>query len=147
MRLPMIELGRIKLKIARGTQAPAYDKMKKLPPEPSEQPTSVKTSSSETLKFSKKRLVLAFAIAAVSDAIGAFATPLPPMVWVVDIQRYCSSWSWAANGCCCRDWLWRRFRDWGCFHFGCWWLGPSLSLALLGRSLNATELLCRKAAR
>jgi hypothetical protein len=59
--------------------------MKKLPPEPSEQPTSVKTSSSETLKFSKKRLALAFAIAAVSDAIGAFATPLPPVVWVVDI--------------------------------------------------------------
>src|SRR5262249_41502873 len=56
-----------------------------LPPEPSEQPTSVKTSSSETLKFSKKRLVLAFAIAAVSDAIGAFATPVPPIVWAVDI--------------------------------------------------------------
>src|SRR5215470_2037250 len=56
-----------------------------LPPKPSEQPTSVKTSSSETLKFSRKRLVLAFAIAAASDAIGAFATPLPPIVWVVDI--------------------------------------------------------------
>ena len=56
-----------------------------LPPEPSEQPTSVKTSSSETLKFSRKRLVVAFAIAAASDAIGAFATPLPPIVWVVDI--------------------------------------------------------------
>jgi hypothetical protein len=54
-------------------------------PEPDEQPTSVKPSSSETRKFSKKRLVLAFAIAAVSDAIGAFATPLPPIVWVVDI--------------------------------------------------------------
>src|SRR5215472_9006497 len=56
-----------------------------LPPEPSEQPTSVKTSSSETLKFSRKRLVVAFAIAAASDAIGAFATPLPPVVWIVDI--------------------------------------------------------------
>ena len=60
-----------------------------LPPEPSEQPTTVKTSSStsssETLKFSKKRLVLAFAVAAVSDAIGAFATPLPPIVWLTDI--------------------------------------------------------------
>ena len=53
-----------------------------VPVEPSEQPTDVKTSS---LKFSKKRLVVAFAIAAVSDAIGAFATPLPPIVWVVDI--------------------------------------------------------------
>ena len=56
-----------------------------LPPEPSQQPTSVKTSSSATLKFSKKQLALAVAIAGVSDAIGAFATPLPPLVWVVDI--------------------------------------------------------------
>src|SRR5271165_6762470 len=57
-----------------------------LPPmKPTDQPTSVKTPSSQTLKFSKKRLVLAFAIAALSDAIGAFATPLPPFVWVVDV--------------------------------------------------------------
>jgi len=60
--------------------------MKMKPPlEPSEQPTSVKMPSSETLKFSKKWLALAFAIAGVSDAIGAFATPLPPIGWVVDI--------------------------------------------------------------
>jgi hypothetical protein len=38
-----------------------------------------------TTKFSKKRLALAFAIAGVSDAIGAFATPLPPIMWVVDL--------------------------------------------------------------
>jgi hypothetical protein len=56
-----------------------------LPLEPSEQPTGVKTSPPETPKFSKKRLALAFVIAAASDAIGAFATPLPPIVWVVDI--------------------------------------------------------------
>jgi hypothetical protein len=37
------------------------------------------------IKFSKKRLALAFAIAGVSDAIGAFATPLPPIMWVVDL--------------------------------------------------------------
>ena len=36
-------------------------------------------------KFSKKRLALAFVIAGISDAIGAFATPLPPIVWVVDL--------------------------------------------------------------
>ena len=36
------------------------------------------------MKFSKKRLAMAFAIAGISDAIGAFATPLPPLVWVVD---------------------------------------------------------------
>ena len=39
----------------------------------------------EVLKFSNKRLALAFAIAGVSDAIGAFATPLPPIMWVVDL--------------------------------------------------------------
>ena len=57
-----------------------------LPPtEPSKQPTSAGTPISKTPKFSKKRLALAFAIAGISDAIGAFATPLPPIVWVVDI--------------------------------------------------------------
>ena len=57
-----------------------------LPPtEPRGQATGVKSPSSQTLKFSKKRLVLAFGIAGLSDAIGAFATPLPPLVWVVDI--------------------------------------------------------------
>ena len=43
------------------------------------------TPISKTFKFSNKRLVLAFAIAGISDAIGAFATPLPPIVWVVDL--------------------------------------------------------------
>jgi hypothetical protein len=47
--------------------------------EPSKQPTNTE------IKFSKKRLALAFAIAGISDAIGAFATPLPPIVWVLDI--------------------------------------------------------------
>ena len=57
-----------------------------LPPkEPSEQPAGAKALPSKVLKFSKKRLALAFAIAGLSDAIGAFATPLPPIVWVVDI--------------------------------------------------------------
>jgi hypothetical protein len=46
---------------------------------PSKQPTNAE------VKFSTKRLVLAFAIAGISDAIGAFATPLPPIVWVVDL--------------------------------------------------------------
>src|SRR5262249_856310 len=43
--------------------------------EPSEQPTNA-------IKFSRKRLALAFAIAGISDAIGAFPTPLPPIVGV-----------------------------------------------------------------
>src|SRR5215470_14694208 len=57
-----------------------------LPPtEPSKQPTSAGTPSSNTLRFSKKRLALAFAIAGISDAIGAFATLLPPITWAVDL--------------------------------------------------------------
>jgi hypothetical protein len=55
------------------------------PPEPSKQPTSAETPSSATLKFSNKRLALAFVIAGISDAIGAFVTPLPPIGWVADI--------------------------------------------------------------
>jgi hypothetical protein len=55
------------------------------PPKPSKQPTSAESPSSKTLKFSKRRLALAFAIAAISDAIGAFVTPLPPIGWVADI--------------------------------------------------------------
>ena len=41
--------------------------------------------SSNILKFSKKRLALAFVMAGISDAIGAFLTPLPPIGWVVDL--------------------------------------------------------------
>ena len=53
------------------------------PPEPSK-PTSAETPSSSALKFSKRQLVLAFGIAGISDVIGAFTTPLPPIAWVVD---------------------------------------------------------------
>jgi hypothetical protein len=49
------------------------------PVETSKQPTKA------AIKFSKKRLALAFAIASISDAIGAFATPLPPIAWLVDL--------------------------------------------------------------
>src|SRR5215472_7303301 len=59
--------------------------MTSLPPEPSKQSISTETPSSNALKFSKKRLVLAFVIAGASDAIGAFTTPLPPIGWVADI--------------------------------------------------------------
>ena len=55
------------------------------PTEPSKQPTSAATPSSNILEFSKKRLAVAFAIAGISDAIGAFTTPLPPIGWVVDL--------------------------------------------------------------
>jgi hypothetical protein len=55
------------------------------PPKPSTQPTSAETPSSNALKFSKKQLVLAFGIAGISDAVGVFTTPLPPITWVVDV--------------------------------------------------------------
>ena len=55
------------------------------PREPSNQPTGAGTPTPKILKFSKKRLALAFAIGGISDAIGAFATPLPPIVWTVDL--------------------------------------------------------------
>src|SRR5262245_62304355 len=57
-----------------------------LPPaEPRERPTNAATPSAKILKFSKKRLAVAFAIAGISDAIGVFTTPLPPVTWVVDL--------------------------------------------------------------
>jgi hypothetical protein len=59
--------------------------MTPLPTEPSKQPAGAGIPSSTVLKFSKKRLALAFVVAAISDAIGAFTTPLPPIGWVVDL--------------------------------------------------------------
>ena len=57
-----------------------------LPPaQRSDRPPEFDSSSSTALKFSKKRLALAFVIAGLSDAIGAFATPLPPLTWGVDL--------------------------------------------------------------
>ena len=55
------------------------------PTEPSKQPTSAAMPSSNILKFSKKRLALAFVMAGISDAIGAFLTPLPPIAWTLDL--------------------------------------------------------------
>jgi len=55
------------------------------PREPSKQATSAQTPSPNTLKFSKKQLALAFVIAGVSDTIGAFITPLPPIAWIADL--------------------------------------------------------------
>jgi hypothetical protein len=50
-----------------------------------EGPANEVTPSEKILRFSKKTLVLAFAIAAVSDAIGAFVSLAPPIAWVVDL--------------------------------------------------------------
>jgi hypothetical protein len=38
-----------------------------------------------TLRVSKGRLALALIVAATSDAVGAFVTLAPPLVWTVDV--------------------------------------------------------------
>jgi hypothetical protein len=50
-----------------------------------EEPADEVTPSAKILRFSKKTLVLAFAIAAVSDAIGALVSLAPPIAWVLDL--------------------------------------------------------------
>ena len=55
------------------------------PPELNKQATNTEMQSLNILKFSKKRLALAFVMAGISDAIGAFLTPLPPIAWTLDL--------------------------------------------------------------
>jgi hypothetical protein len=50
-------------------------------PVEAEQPVTPQATS---LPFPKRRLALALAIAAISDAIGVFA-PAPPIIWGVDL--------------------------------------------------------------
>jgi hypothetical protein len=69
----------------RNPQFETSDRPHSLPSESGKQSASAETPPSQTLKFSKKRLALAFAIAGISDVIGAFATLAPPIVWVVDL--------------------------------------------------------------
>ena len=104
------------------------------PTEPSKQPNSAATPIPKTLKFSKKQLALAFAIAGISDAIGAFATPLPPIVWVVDLGT--ALLLFMVLG---RQWLLlpglalEAIPGLGCFDYGCWWLERLPSWALHGQ--------------
>ena len=51
----------------------------------SEAPSSAAAGSRFSLRFSKKRLALAVAIALISDVIGAFVTLAPPLMWLVDV--------------------------------------------------------------
>lgn len=46
---------------------------------------STGTTVSTPLKFSVLRLALAFAVAGVSDVIGAFANLAPPIGWAIDV--------------------------------------------------------------
>jgi len=48
-------------------------------------PTGGDTAPANPLKFSNKQLAYAVAIAGVSDVIGAFTTPAPPVTWAVDL--------------------------------------------------------------
>jgi hypothetical protein len=52
---------------------------------PGEGPNGAANGVRIPLRFSKKQLGLAFAIAAISDIIGTFFTLAPPVVWGVDI--------------------------------------------------------------
>lgn len=54
-------------------------------PQTPEQPTGAKSPASNILKFSGRRLLLAFVIAGISDAIGAFTAPVPPIGWATDL--------------------------------------------------------------
>jgi hypothetical protein len=53
--------------------------------QPGAGPSSAAAGSRLSLRFSKKRLALAFAIALISDVIGAFVTLAPPLAWTVDV--------------------------------------------------------------
>jgi hypothetical protein len=55
------------------------------PAESGKWPTSAETASFSTLKFSKQQLATAVVIAGISDVIGIFAAPTPPIVWAVDL--------------------------------------------------------------
>jgi hypothetical protein len=48
-------------------------------------PASAAIGAALSQRFSKKQLALAFAIALISDGVGAFVTLAPPLVWTVDI--------------------------------------------------------------
>jgi len=59
------------------------------PPEPAssagELPKSSATPDGKALHFSITQLGLAFAIAGISDVVGAFVNVAPPLVWVLDL--------------------------------------------------------------
>jgi hypothetical protein len=57
--------------------------VKVLPPEDSG-PNGREPLSSIRPRFSKRRLVLAFAVAALSDGLSFFLTPVPPLQWAAD---------------------------------------------------------------
>jgi hypothetical protein len=52
---------------------------------PVEKPHSATTGAGLRLRISKKRLGLALAIALIADAVGAFVTLAPPLVWTLDV--------------------------------------------------------------
>jgi hypothetical protein len=70
-------------------------------PIPPQQPPTTPSPPTEArpLRFSNKRLGLAFAVAAVSDVLGVIVTPAPPMMWVVDVLTaillfFALGWRW-----------------------------------------------------
>src|SRR5215831_7840075 len=114
--------------------------MTPLPPEPSKEPTSAGTQSSNTLKFSKMQIALAFVIAGISDAIGAFITPLPPIGWVTDVATVLLLFLVLG-----RQWLLlpglalEAIPGLGVLPFWLLWLARLLFWARLDRGLNGTR--------
>jgi hypothetical protein len=106
---------------------------------PSEQATSAGKPTAKTFKFSRKRLALAFAIAGISDAIGAFVTLMPPVVWLVDLGTALLLFHGAGPAMAAVAGTSLESIPGGYFHSGCWWLGRLPSWALLGRILNCTD--------
>jgi hypothetical protein len=61
------------------------DRLSSTPPPPDgTNPDGPATGSHPPLRFTKKQLVLAFAIAAIADVIGAALTLWPPVMWAID---------------------------------------------------------------
>lgn len=54
-------------------------------PHTSGQPAPTRPTFARPLLLTKKRLGLALVLAALSDAIGAFVTPMPPFAWGLDL--------------------------------------------------------------
>jgi len=56
-----------------------------VPPGEGQRPAGAEGAPAHPLKFSKKQLAFAVAIAGASDVIGAFTTLAPPITWTVDV--------------------------------------------------------------
>ena len=68
-----------------GSTEPPYSICKMTPNDDENEGSRRNPSAVTGLKVSKKRLLLAFGIAAASDLFSFFVAPVPPIVWTVDV--------------------------------------------------------------